>query len=129
MLQQSIMIDFQNSFIRLSPAKIEKIQEKVEPLLIEGESVFEAYSSIRDYVAFTNKRVIAVNVQGITGSKKSFTTLPYSRLISFAIETAGTFDMDSELNLDFSGLGKVMFEFSHGSNIQGIAQLIAKHLL
>lgn len=123
------MIDFQNSFIRLSPVDIGKVQEKLDPILIEGEEICEAFKGIRDFVAFTNKRVIAVNVQGITGSKKSFTSMPYSRLVSFAVETAGTFDMDSELDLYFSGLGHVMFEFSRGSNIRAISQLIAKHLL
>lgn len=54
---------------------------------------------MRDYVVFTNKRLIACNVQGITGSKKDFTSLPYSKLQAFSIETAGTLDMDAELTL------------------------------
>jgi hypothetical protein len=64
---------------------------------------------LRDYVAFTSKRIVAVNVQGMTG--KDFTSLPYSKIQAFSIESAGTFDLDAELELWFSGLGKVKFEF------------------
>lgn len=84
-----------------------------------------SYSSMRDYVVFTNKRVISVNVQGLTGKKKDFTSLPYSKVQAFSIETAGHIDLDSELQLVFSGLGTVVFEFTGASNIKEIAQLIA----
>ncbi|MFQ7309114.1 MAG: PH domain-containing protein [Mediterraneibacter sp.] len=50
-------------------------------------------------------------MQGITGSKKDFTYLPYSRVQAFSIETAGTLDMDAELPLCCSGLGSVKFDF------------------
>ena len=84
-----------------------------------------SYSSMRDYVVFTNKRVISVNVQGLTGKKKDFTSLPYSKVQAFSIETAGHFDLDSELQLVFSSLGTVIFEFTGASNVKEIAQLIA----
>ena len=80
---------------------------------------------MRDYVVFTNKRVISVNVQGLTGKKKDFTSLPYSKVQAFSIETAGHFDLDSELQLVFSSLGTVIFEFTGASNVKAIAQLIA----
>lgn len=55
---------------------------------------------------FTNKRIFAVNVQGLTGSKVDISSLPYSKIQAFSIETAGTFDRDSELEMYFSGLGR-----------------------
>ena len=66
-----------------------------------------AYKGMRDYVVFTSKRIIAVNLQGMTGKKKDFTSLPMSKVRAFSMETAGTFDLDAELELWFSGLGKV----------------------
>ena len=69
--------------------------------------------------------MISVNVQGLTGKKKDFTSLPYSKVQAFSIETAGHIDLDSELQLVFSGLGTVVFEFTGASNIKEIAQLIA----
>jgi len=80
-------------------------------MMVEGEDIFACFKSIRDMIIFTNKRIVAVNVQGITGSKKDFTSLPYSKVQAFSVETAGTLDLDCELVLWFSGLGKVKFEF------------------
>ncbi len=119
------MIDFNNkTIIKLSLDKNPK-EKDVFDLLAPGEQVVSSYSSMRDYVVFTNKRVISVNVQGLTGKKKDFTSLPYSKVQAFSIETAGHIDLDSELQLVFSGLGTVVFEFNGSSNIKEIAQLIA----
>ena len=76
-------------------------------MLINGEQVLSAYQTIRDFVVFTNKRVISVNVQGMTGKKKDYTSLPYSKISAFSVETLGVFDLDSELEMYFSGLGKM----------------------
>lgn len=119
------MIDFNNkTIIKLSLDKNPKEKDVFE-LFAPGEQVVSSYSSMRDYVVFTNKRVISVNVQGLTGKKKDFTSLPYSKVQAFSIETAGHIDLDSELQLVFSGLGTVVFEFTGSSNIKEIAQLIA----
>lgn len=123
------MIDFQNgSIVKLSKTGIEAAAD-VLPLLIKDEEIVGVYKGIRDYVVFTNKRVISVNVQGITGRKKDFTTLPYSKIQTFSIETAGTIDLDSELQLWFSGLGLVTFEFTGRSDIVKIGQLISSIIL
>ncbi|MGG7186894.1 PH domain-containing protein, partial [Clostridium butyricum] len=91
------MIDFKNSdFLKLKKISNEEVINQITPLLISGECLISSYKTIRDFVVFTNKRVIAVNVQGITGSKKDFTSLPYSKVQAYSIETAGTFDLDSE---------------------------------
>ncbi|WP_417169059.1 PH domain-containing protein, partial [[Clostridium] scindens] len=102
---------------------------EVQPLLINGEEVIGAYKAMRDYCVFTNKRVIAVNIQGMTGKKKDFSSLPYSKITAFSVETAGVFDMDSELEMYFSGLGKVKFEFTGRSNIVQIGQIIGTFAL
>ncbi len=101
----------------------------VSPLLIDGESVLGTFQSIRDGVVFTTKRIIAINVQGITGKKKDFTSLPYSKIQAFSVETAGVFDLDSELELWFSGMGKVKFEFISQADLAGICRMISKLVL
>ena len=83
------------------------------------------YRGVRDGVVFTNKRIIAINVQGMTGKKKDITSLPYSKIQAFSVETAGVLDLDSELELWFSGLGKVKFEFVSNANISEICKLIS----
>jgi hypothetical protein len=121
------MIDFNNKgFFKLKQNN--EYAQNVAALLLEGEEVIEAYKSMRDGVVFTNKRIIAVNVQGITGSKKDYTSLPYKNIVAYSVETAGTFDLDSELEIYFSALGKVKFEFTGKTGIVEISKLISAHI-
>jgi hypothetical protein len=76
-----------------------------------------------------SKRILAVNVQGMTGKKRDFTSLPYSKIQAFSVETAGTFDLDAELELWFSGLGKVHLEFRGAFDITYLSRLIASKVL
>ena len=124
------MIDFTNNdFIKLREVDVDSISKHINQLLISGEEIIASYKAIRDYCVFTNKRVIAVNVQGVTGKSKDFTSLPYSKINTFSVETSGVIDLDSELELYFSGLGKVHFEFTNSKSILKIAQIISEHLL
>lgn len=68
-------------------------------------------------------------MQGLTGKKKDFTSMPYSKIQVFSIETAGLFDLDSELELYFSGIGKVKFEFSGSCDIIQIGKVIGAFVL
>lgn len=124
------MIDFENaSFLKLKPVDNKTYSELIVPMFVEGEEIINTFQSIRDGVIFTNKRIIAVNVQGITGKKKDFTSLPYSKIQSFSVETAGVLDLDSELELWFSGMGKVKFEFTARANVSYICRLISSFVL
>lgn len=124
------MIDFQNaSFVKMRPAQNTEYAQWVMPMFVEGEYVIGMYQAMRDGVVFTNKRIIAINVQGMMGKKKDFTSLPYSKIQAFSVETAGVFDLDSELELYFSGLGKVKFEFSANSNVTDICKMLSDYVL
>lgn len=124
------MIDFTNgSVFKLAPANPADLVPSVAPLLVPGEEVVACFKAARDFTVFTNKRLIAVNVQGITGRKRDYTSLPYSKVQAFSIETAGTFDLDAELDLWFSGLGKVRLEFKGRADIRQLGQLIASYVL
>ncbi|MHC1696159.1 MAG: PH domain-containing protein [Eubacteriales bacterium] len=124
------MIDFNNaSFFKLKPADNSSFDQLITPMFTEGERIISTYKGIRDGVIFTNKRIITVNVQGLTGTKKDFTSLPYSKIQSFSVETAGVFDLDSELELYFSGLGKVKLEFVSRANVSEICRIISGFVL
>lgn len=124
------MIDFDKAaLLKLAPVDPRDVADTVEPLIVPGEELHAAFKTVRDFVVFTNKRVIAVNVQGMTGKKKDFTSLPYSKIQAFSVETAGHFDLDAELDLWFSGLGKVRFEFRGHADIRGLSQLIGSYVL
>lgn len=122
------MIDFNNKgFFKMKQA--DSYGEKVKNLLVEGEELINSYKSMRDGVVFTTKRVIVVNVQGLTGSKIDYTSLPYSKINAYSVETAGTFDLDAELDIFISGMGKMRFEFKGKTDIVEISKNISNYIL
>lgn len=124
------MIDFQNaSFVKLNAWDATQARAELAPVLHPDEQVYLAFKGIRDSVTFTSKRIIALNVQGMTGKKKDYTSLPYGKIQAYSVETAGTFDLDSEMTLWFSGLGRVKLEFARGVDITVINRLIGDHVL
>ncbi len=122
------MIDFDNKAI-FKLKRNADYAEKVSELLLDDEEIIDSFKSMRDGVIFTSKRIISVNVQGITGSKKDFTSLPYKNIVAYSIETSGTFDLDSELEIYFSAIGKVKFEFTGESSMLQISKVISNHVL
>jgi len=124
------MIDFKNaSYLKLMEVDTAKGARQVEGMLIPGETVVACFKNVRDSVVFTNKRVIAINVQGITGKKTDYTSLPYAKVQAFSIETAGVIDLDSELHLWFSSVGMVRFEFARGVDVKRLSVYIADDVL
>jgi len=124
------MIDFKNaSYLKLKAVDNSTFASMVQPMFVPGEKYIQSFKTIRDGVVFTTKRIIAINVQGLTGSKKDFTSLPYSKIQAFSVESAGVLDLDSELELWFSGLGKVKFEFTSNANVTAICRMISELVL
>lgn len=124
------MIDFNNAYVmKLHPDEKNSFANIISPILVGGEQIISSYKSVRDGVVFTTKRIITINVQGVTGKKKDFTSLPYNKIQAFSVETAGFLDTDCELELWFSGLGKVKIEFINTLNISEICKLISEKVL
>jgi hypothetical protein len=124
------VIDFQNgTYVKLGPVDPQSLAAELDSLLVQGEQVHLAFKGMRDSVVFTDKRLISINVQGLTGKKRDYTSLPLNKVQAWSVETAGTFDLDSELELWFSGLGKVRLEFKGNVNIRHLSQLIGHHVL
>lgn len=124
------MIDFKNAeFMKLRPVGNEAFAAQIMPMFIQHEQILQTFQGIRDGVVFTNMRIIVINVQGITGKKKDYTSLPYSKVQAFSVETAGVLDLDSELELWFSGLGRVKLEFVSRADVTSICQMISAYVL
>lgn len=121
----------QNSVFNLKPIKVESVRNEVMGLLIDGEEIVYAFQTIRDQLIFTNKRIIAVDVQGITGKRKSYTTMPYSRIQYFTVQTPGFIEAypDSELFLTFSSGFTAKFEFKDKVDIGVLGRLISQYIL
>ncbi|KQT69491.1 cytoplasmic protein [Methylobacterium sp. Leaf465] len=107
----------------LSPAEV---NQQMAGILTEGEPVQVAFRILRDLIVFTDRRLILVDKQGLTGRKVSYLTVPYRAITSFSVETAGSFDLDSELAIWVSGRGEpIRKTLKRGANIQAIQQAIA----
>lgn len=124
------MIDFKNlEFLKLKPTSDAAYADIITPMFVDGEKIIGTYQAIRDGVVFTNKRIMVINVQGITGKKKDVTSMPYSKIQAYSVETAGVLDLDSELELWFSSLGKIKLEFVSRANVSEICRVISQHVL
>jgi hypothetical protein len=124
------MIDFQNAaFLKLKPVGDGDFSDMISPMFVPDERIIQSFRGIRDGVVFTNKRIFVINVQGLTGKKKDFTSLPYSKIQAYSVETAGVIDLDSELTLWFSGLGKIRLEFVAKANVSEICRMISEKVL
>lgn len=120
-----------NSVFNLKPISADSVREELDGLLINGENVELAFQTIRDKLVFTNKRIVAIDVQGITGKRKSFSTMPYSKIQYFSIQTPGFAEIfpDSELFIMFSNGFTAQFEFKDNVDIGKIGRMISEYVL
>lgn len=124
------MIDFQNGIIvKLKITQNCEYEDTISPILIDGESILFSYKTVRDGVVFTNRRIITLNFKGITGTSVDISSLPYSKIQAFGVETTGAGLNDANLELWFSGLGKVKLEFFRGTDVRKLCNLISKNVL
>jgi hypothetical protein len=107
-----------------------KIRQEFAPILMEGETIEIAFKLIRDQFVFTNKRLILVNKQGLTGSKVEFETIPYSSINKFSKESAGMLDLEAELNIWVTGESlPIKKEFGRDQNISAVYKLLSHYVL
>jgi len=106
------------------------LQKDLNALLAEGEQVVRGFKIVRDLFIFTDKRLILIDKQGITGRKSEYHSIPYRSISHFSVETAGTFDMDAEMKIYISG-NPVPFqrEFRRGTDIIGVQKILAQFIL
>ncbi len=122
------MINFsQDGAIDLKKVPDSNILGDVKQLFIPGETLIGVYQTVRDQVVFTNRRIITIDVKGLTGKRKEFFTLPYSKIQYFGIQTPGLIEMipDTELTMVFADGMKADFEFKGSSDIMEIARAIS----
>lgn len=69
----------------------EEVKEELKNILAANEEVESAFKLVRDLIVFTDKRLLMVDKQGLTGKKVDYHSVPYKSISHFSIETAGTF--------------------------------------
>lgn len=107
-----------------------EVQKEFARVLAPNEQIDKAYKLIRDMFIFTNKRLILVDKQGITGKKVEYHSIPYKNITHFSIETAGNFDLDAELKIWISGNAvPLQKQFNKNLNIYELQSVLADYVL
>jgi len=100
-------------------------------LLINGEEIELGFKLLRDVFIFTNKRLLLVDKQGLTGSKIEYKSITYKSITRFSIETAGTFDLDAELKIWISSEQQpsIKKQFNKAVNVYDVHNVLATYVL
>lgn len=109
----------------------DQLHKDFHKLLTEGEVIELGFKLLRDTFIFTSKRLILVDIQGLTGSKTEYMSISYKSISRFSVETAGTFDLDAELKIWISGEAQpsVRKKFNKSVNVFDVQNVLAFHVL
>ena len=124
------MLDFtKKGVINLHGLPLKMVNKNVLNLLHSGENIVAPFAIVRDQVIFTNKRIITVEVNGITGVQQDIFSLPYRKVQYYGIKTVGFAEVipDSSLLLFFADGKKAEFHFQEKSNIIEIGRIIGMY--
>jgi len=99
-------------------------------LLVDGEIIEAGFIVLRDTFLFTNKRLILVDIQGVSGRQIEYLSIPYSKITKFSVQTGESFDLNAELKL-WIGSDTIPLEkkFNKDLNIYDVQKVLASHVL
>ena len=110
-------------------ADVADVEKNLEEILADDERVERAFQLVRDLLIFTSRRFILVDRQGLTGKKTTYHSIPYRGITNFAVETAGHFDLESELTIWISGHATpVRKQFTRGRTIFEVQKALATYV-
>ncbi|MCF6137399.1 PH domain-containing protein [Pseudalkalibacillus berkeleyi] len=112
-----------------SEADLNAVAKDLELIITDEERVEKAFKIIRDLIVFTDKRLILIDKQGVTGKKVEYHSIPYRSVTHYSVETAGTFDMDAELKIYISGHSQPLSkQFRKDKSIYDVQRSLAKYV-
>ena len=104
------------------------VPNDMQDLLVDGEYGVCAYQTIRDVAVFTNKRLIVKDVQGLMGTKVEIYSIPYTSIVMYSSENAGSFDYNAEIEL-WTKIGNFKIKVSRKADIRKFDKIIATAIL
>ncbi len=111
-------------------AETKKFYSEYGQLLVDGEIIEVGFAVFRDTFLFTNKRLILVDIQGISGRQIEYLSIPYGRIMKFSVQTGGSFELDAELKI-WIGSETIPLEkkFNKDVNVYDVQKALASHVL
>lgn len=120
----------QGLFGNATEVNARELEKELAATLIEGETIIKGFKIIRDLIVFTDKRLILIDKQGMTGKKVEYHSILYKSISHFSVETGGTLDLDAELKIYISGNAvPIKQEFKKGTDIVGVQKMLAQFVL
>lgn len=110
---------------------LSKLEKEYSKLLIDDELIELGFKLLRDTFIFTNKRMIMIDVQGVTGNKQEYFSVPYKSISRFSIESAGTFDLEAELKIWISSeqSPSIRKNFTRSVDVYEVQKVLAHYVL
>jgi hypothetical protein len=109
----------------------QELEKDYSQLLTDNESIEIGFKLVRDTFIFTNKRLILVDKQGLTGRKVEYFSVGYKSISRFSVETAGSFDLEAELKIWISSEQNpsIQKKFNKSVNVYDVQKVLAQHVL
>jgi hypothetical protein len=105
------------------------VETELATILADGEKPEQVFKLIRDLIIFTNRRLIFIDKQGVTGSKKEYMSIPYRSIVRFSAETKGHFDLESDLKIWLSSADEPICKtFSKDGSIMAVQKALATYV-
>lgn len=111
-----------------SEIDVNEVRDELAPIIGDSESIQQVFKVVRDMYVFTNKRLLLIDKQGLTGRKVDYHSIPYKAITQFKIETAGHFDLDAELKIWVSGQDQPIEKELKKDTVVGIQRTLATYM-
>jgi hypothetical protein len=111
-----------------SEIDVHEVREELAPIIGDSESIQQVFKVVRDMYVFTNKRLLLIDKQGLTGRKVDYHSIPYKAITQFKIETAGHFDLDAEFKIWVSGQDQPIERDLKKDTVVGIQRTLATYM-
>ena len=113
-----------------SQVDLPEVQKEYAQILASQEVIERAYKLVRDMFIFTDKRLILIDKQGITGKKMEYHSIPYKSISHYSVETAGHFDLDAELKIYISSSPvPIVKTFNKNVSIYEVQSVLSQYVL
>lgn len=108
----------------------ERLESEFADMLIPGEQIEHAFKMFRDLIVFTNLRFFLVDKQDFTGKKREYVSIPYRSVDYFSKETAGNFELDSEISIWVKGRAQpILLEFRKDTHVHDVFRVLSTNIL
>lgn len=106
----------------------EEIKYNIDFLMKKDEKIEMVFKSVRDLMFVTNKKIVLLDVKGLTGSKIEYICVPYSKIKAFSLEKTGKMSLNVEFKMWVSVIGEIEVNFTKNNKIEEISGFINRNM-